>query len=88
MRIEKFGKEVKKGLYKPYYKSVPSEGDNKKMKIRYNIEQQVCEDDPYDIYDMFADLANAFNEYKNGNPNGPANQKWDNRQEIIKKIIN
>ena len=88
MKIEKFGKEVKRGLYKPYYMSVPVEGDNTKMKLRYNIEQQIGEEDEaYDIYDMFADLANAFNEYKTGNVDGPANQKWDSRQSLIKDLI-
>ena len=86
MQIKKVGKEVKKGFYKATYMSAPIEGDTAKMKARYNIEQTVTSD-VYDIYDMFADLANAFNELKSGVVDGPAMKKWDERQEVIKTII-
>lgn len=86
MKFEKVGKEIKPGFYKSTFRSAPIEGDDIKMKNRYKIEQ-VVSDETYDIYDMFADLANAFNEYKSGNVNGPANQKWDERQAQIKTIL-
>lgn len=88
MKITKVGKEVKKGFYKTSYKSAPVEGDTPKMKARYDIENSVTSgDDVYDIYDMFADLANAFNELKDGVENGPAMTKWEERQSLIKDIL-
>ena len=88
MKIAKVGKEIKPGHYKAFYVSQPLEGDDKKMRSRYNIEQNILEGDAiYDIYDMFADLANAFNELKSGITDGPAMNKWDNRQAQIKSIL-
>jgi hypothetical protein len=87
MKIEKVGKEVKKGYFKATYQSTPLEGNTPKMKARYDIEKNVIDGDSYDIYDMFADLANAFNELRTGTENGPAMKKWDERQSLIKDII-
>ena len=89
MKIQKVGKMVQEGLYVPQYKSVPSEGNTKKMKIRYNIEQRVSED-IYDIYDIVADMANALNEIIELNTDletGEKVSKWVERQGQIKKII-
>lgn len=87
MKIEKVGQEVKPGFFKSTYKSVPLVGDEKKMETRFKIENGIV-DGTYDIYDIVADLANAFNELKSGVVDGPYSKKWDDRQEIIKTIIN
>lgn len=88
MKIVKAGKEIQPNHYKAYYVSQPIEGDSKKMADRYKIEQ-ITEDtgEAYDIYDLVADLANAFNELKSGVTDGPASKKWEERQEKIKSII-
>lgn len=85
MKIAKVGKEYSAGHYKAYYVSQPIEGDSKKMQNRFSIEQ--ITPDTYDIYDIVADLANAFNELKSGVTDGPAMKKWDERQGQIKDII-
>lgn len=85
MKISRVGKQIAEGHYKSYYISTPIEGDSKKMVDRYNIEQLT--EDTYDIYDMFADLANAFNELKDGVQDGSAMKKWEERQGKIKEII-
>jgi len=86
MKISKVGKEIKPGFYKSTFRSTPIEGDTPKMKIRYEIEQKISDED-YDIYDIVADLANAFNELKDGVTDGPAMVKWNERQSAIKEII-
>lgn len=85
MKIAKVGKQYADNHFKAYYVSQPIEGDSKKMRDRYSIEQLTP--DTYDIYDIVADLANAFNELKSGVTDGPAMKKWDERQGQIKDII-
>lgn len=85
MKIAKVGKQYADNHFKAYYVSQPIEGDSKKMADRYKIEQ--ITEDTYDIYDIVADLANAFNELKSGVTDGPAMKKWDERQGQIKDII-
>lgn len=85
MKIAKVGKQYADNHFKAYYVSQPIEGDSKKMRDRYSIEQLTP--DTYDIYDIVADLANAFNELKSGVTDGPAMKKWDDRQGQIKDII-
>lgn len=85
MKIAKVGKQYADNHFKAYYVSQPIEGDTKKMRDRYSIEQLT--EDTYDIYDIVADLANAFNELKSGVTDGPAMKKWDERQGQIKDII-
>ena len=87
MKFEKVGKLVNDGLYRATIRSTPLEGNTNKMKNRYKLECDVAGEDPYDIYDMFADLANAFNETLNGIENGPAITKWMERQDQIKTIL-
>ena len=86
MKITKVGKEKVPGMYLPYYISEPLSGDTDKMKKRYEIESKIS-DDVYDIYDMFADLANAFNELTTGVTDGPAITKWNERQLQITEIL-
>ena len=54
--------QVDKYLSKKVFTEVPRSENSQKMKIRYNIEKQIGEQfDAYDIYDMYVDMANAFN---------------------------
>ena len=58
--------QINRYLSKKVYTETPRTGNTSKMKMRFEIEEQIGEKlDNYDAYDMIADLSKAFTAYLN-----------------------
>ncbi len=65
----------------------PIESKGSKMHKRFLVEHKNDEVANYDIYDMYADLANAFNDLLDGKSDTPAIKKYQTRQAKVLEAL-